>query len=255
MGEDATDKVIGRLREAQPSGIFFVKEHVLPGLGVGQVVVDMPCAAGAVCKGLGHVGGDGPVLLGVLAGHHFEESVAVCRDQGVIVDEIDLILSVGVFVVRLVGIPTHPLYAVHHVPQIVHDIGDAFEVVASFAQSVHVVGVPDFNGAVAIPSDQKMLRLNAYVEDVAIGPQVGKHPLEVLAGAEHVGFVVHVQIAGEADHALGPRHQGVAIQVDSGQHVVGVGTLTHARKRPTGEPGTGVRHVIHVGSGDHLDLG
>ena len=69
-------------------------------------------------EGLSHVGGDGAVLLGVLAGHHLEEGVAVGGGQRVGVVEVDFVLPVGVFVVGLVGIPADAAHGVHHVAQI-----------------------------------------------------------------------------------------------------------------------------------------
>ena len=206
------------------------------------MVVDVAAAAGPVGEGLGHVGGDGPVPLGVLAGHHLEEGVAVGGGQRVGVVEVDFVLPVGVLVVGLVGVPPDAAHGVHHVPQVAHDVGDALEVIAGLAEAVYVVGVIDLNGAVGVPGDQKMLRLDADVEDVALGPGVVQHGLEVLAGTVGMRLAVHEQVAGEPGQAVIPRNTGVGVEVNAGQHIVGVRPLPHAGEGRAGETGPFVQH-------------
>ena len=125
MVDHPADEVVCQFRQSESPGVCFVEEHVFAGDRVLHVVVDVSATAGAIAEGFGHVGGDGAVLLSVLAGHHLEEGVPVGGDQGLIVDKVDFVLAVGVLVVRLVGVPTDALHAVHHVPQVVDDVGDA----------------------------------------------------------------------------------------------------------------------------------
>ena len=219
------------------------------------MVVDVAAAAGAVGEGLGHVGGDGPVPLGVLAGHHLEEGVAVGGGKGVGVVEVDFVLPVGVLMVGLVGVPPDAAHGVHHVAQVAHYVGDALEVVAGLAQAVNVVGVIDLDGAVGVAGDQKMLRLDADVEDVALGPGVVQHRLEVLARAVGMRLAVHEQVAGEAGQPVLPRHWGVGIEVNAGQHIVGVRPLAHAGQGRAGETGPLVQHILEMLHRHHLDLG
>ena len=106
MGKNSADKLIGERRQAQPSWVFVIKEEVLIGDSVRQVVVDMASISDSAGERLGHVSGDGAYLMSELARHHLEERVAVSRCQCVRVCEVDFILAIAVFVVGLVRLPT-----------------------------------------------------------------------------------------------------------------------------------------------------
>ena len=107
----------------------------------------------------------------------------------------------------------------------------------------------------ALLHNQKVFRLDADVEGVAFTPRLAQHPLEVDPRAEGMGHVVNVQVAGKAGDTLGPRQGGVSVQVDTGQHVVGVGPLTHTPHRRPCEPRTGVEDVVQTVGWHHLHLG
>ena len=97
------------------------------------MVVNVPAIARAVGEWLGHVGGDGTVSFGVLAGHHLEEGISVGRRQRVCIVEIYLILAVSVFVIRLVRVPAYSRHPVHHIAQVALDVCDSLEVIARLA--------------------------------------------------------------------------------------------------------------------------
>ncbi len=104
--EDAADKMITELRTTQPSRVREILEQTLAALGVREVKVNVQSAAGAVPERLGHVRGDGSVLLGDLGRRHLEEDRPVGGGESVLVVEIDLELAVGVFVIGLIDAPS-----------------------------------------------------------------------------------------------------------------------------------------------------
>ena len=238
MGEDTAYEVVGELRQTQALLVVLVQEQVLASRCVLHVEVHVPAAARAVGERLGHVRRYCAVPLGVLARHHLKERVAVGGRQRVAVHEVDLVLSIRVLVVRLVGVPAHAGHPVHHVLQVVHHVRDALEVVARLGQGVHAAGVPDLDRAVVLAGYQEVLRLDAYVELVPLVAAFPEHTLQVLPRAVRVGLVVHEQVAREPCHALAPRDERVAVQVDPGQHVVGVGPLPESPEGRAGEPGS-----------------
>ena len=115
MGEDTADEVVGRFRQAKPPRVLLIQEQVVIRGRVGQVVVDVPTAAGPVGKWLGHVGGDSAIVLSVLAAHHLKKGVAVGGCEGIGIDKVDFVLPVCILMVRLVGIPADLAHGLHHV--------------------------------------------------------------------------------------------------------------------------------------------
>src|SRR5262245_42551346 len=79
MAEDTAEEVVRQLRAAQSAAVGSVLEQRLARLGVGEMVVDVEPAAGAIAERLGHVRGDRPVLLRQLRRRHLEEGDAVGR--------------------------------------------------------------------------------------------------------------------------------------------------------------------------------
>ena len=204
MSEYASDEVVRRLRESESLVVALIEEDVLAGRGVGDVVVDVAAAARAVGERLGHVRGDGAVPYGELAGHHLEEGIAVGGCQRITVDEVELVLAVGVLVVGLVRVPPEPRHSVHHIAEVALYVGDSFEVVAGLGERVDVVGVEYANRAVGVARHEEVLRLDARVENVALFTGVVEDALEVDAGIIWVRLVVDVEIGGEPGNALGP---------------------------------------------------
>ena len=120
MTEHPAEEVVRQLRAAQAAPVGRVLEQRLARLGVGEVVVDVQAAAGAVAERLGHVRRDRPVLLGELRRRHLEEGDAVGGGQGVGVLKVDLELGVGVLVVGLVDAPAELVQDRRHLLQVRH---------------------------------------------------------------------------------------------------------------------------------------
>ena len=157
--------------------------------------------------------------------------------------------------VRLIGVPPHASHAIHQVTQVVHHVSDALEVVARLRQGVDVVRVVDCDGAVIVPGDQEMLRLDSDVEGIPLALHPCQHPSEVLARAIHIGLVVHVKVAGEARDALGPGRRAIGVQVYSGHHVVGVWALSQPEDSRPRESSALIDDVVEMGDRHHLGLG
>ena len=238
----------------RPCPSLLVQEQVVARVGVLYVEVDVPAAPRAVRKRLRHVRRYCAMLQGVLARHHLEERVPVGRGQCIVVNEIDLVLAVGVLVVRLVDVPAHAGHPVHQVFQVVHHVRDALEVVARLRQCVHAVGVPDVYRAVFLARHQEVLRLDADVELVPLVPARAEHALQVLPGAVGVDLVVYEQVACKSCDALAPRNERIGVEVYPRQHVVGVGPLPQSPEGRAREPRALVDHVVQVRLRHHLHL-
>ena len=255
MLQNPADEVVRHLGQPETLGVGIVYQDVLPRLGVGYVEVDVAGAAGLVCEGFGHVGGDCSMLSGHLTGHHLEEGVTVGGGEGVGIIEVDLVLAAAVFVVGLVYPPPEAVQAVGHFLQIAEDPGNALVVVTGLFEVVDVIRVEDRNLAVLFAVYEKVLGFNADVKYETLVPQLSQHLLHVLPGAVGMRLAVYEQVRSEACGLGVPGEGSVGVDVDTGGHVVGVGPLAHAVERTPGEARAIVDNVVKRGSWDELDLG
>ncbi len=70
------------------------------------MIMHVGAAPGAIGKRLRHVGRHRTIFRSHLGSHHFEKRVTISGGQGIGVLEIHFILTVRVFVVRLISAPT-----------------------------------------------------------------------------------------------------------------------------------------------------
>ena len=225
------------------------------------MVVRVQAAASAVGKWLGHMRGDGAVPFGDLRGGHLEEDDAVRGGQRVGVVEVDLELPVGVLVVALINPPAHVVERPSQLLQIGHGRRHGAEVVARLGQRVHAVRIPGPDRTVFIARDEKVLRLHAHVEDIALLRGIGEHPLKVGAGAIGMRLPIDEEVAGKAHGVRLPRQPRVRIEVNPRQHIVRVRPLSQAPNRRAGKTRAFVkrvverrhRHHLHFGRAGHID--
>ena len=104
--------------------------------------------------------------------------------------------------------------------------------------------------------NEKMLRLDADVEDVAGGAQFAEDAFQIDARAigETVG---HRRTRSAAKRARPGVHAArrVGGRVDARHHVVRGSVLAHAPDRAAGETGAALRHGVQHLARDHLHLG
>ncbi len=148
--------------------------------------------------------------------------------------------------VRGVGVPAQFLHVPDEGAEVLHPAREALEVVAGFVLPVHSIGVEAFDGAVVPPAHQKMLGLDAHVEDVAFLAEVRQRVLQGRAGAIGPRLAVDMDIAGEAGHAPLPGDQRVRGKIGHGQHVVVVGALAHPPYGRPREAGPAFNQVVEV---------
>jgi hypothetical protein len=178
-------------------------------------------------EGLGHVGGDRPEALGDLARHHLEKRVAIGRGQGVGVLPVDLVLRIGVLVVRGVRLPAELVEVADDRAQVAHRAGEALEVVARLVHRVDAVGVEGGDAAVGEPRHEEVLGLGADHHRVTFPPERLERAPERRARAVGPRAGVDGDVTGEARDPGLPRHQGVGGEVGDRDHVVIVRPLAH----------------------------
>ena len=218
-----------------------------PVSAVGQVKVDVQPAAGAVAERLGHVRGDRAVFFGDLRRRHFEERDAVGGRQRVVIGEVHLVLAVGVLVVGLIDAPAKLFSALVNSCRYCHRRGHRAKVVAGLGQRIDLVGVPGDDRPVVVAGDEKMLRLHADVEDVALLPRNGQHAFADWCAGNTDAASPSTNRSAANRAVLGIQGSGrVAVQVDAGQHVVRMRPLADSPRPRPGESRADVDHVVET---------
>ena len=156
--------------------------------------------------------------------------------------------------IGLIDAPTELVQRCGQILQIRQGRGHGPVVVAGLGQGIDAVGVPRANRPVLIAADQKVLRLHADVEDVALLLHIGQHALEIGAGAIRMGLLIDIEIAREARGVRLPGNRRVGIQVDAGEHVMRMRPLPHAPYSGAGETCADVDGVVQTRRRDHLHL-
>src|SRR5205807_10469974 len=98
--------------------------------------------------------------------------------------------------VRLVNAPIELLQGIVHVAQVISCRRQTFEVVTGLGQRIHLARIPGSNAAIIQASDQKMLRLDAHVEQVSRGPNLIQNSLEINARTKRKWLIIDIQVGG-----------------------------------------------------------
>src|SRR6266481_1732465 len=103
MGQDAAEKMVSESGEAEfAAGIV---EKIGLARAVPQRDMGVTAISGQMHKRFRHKGGTQPMLLGELFDHEFEEHVAICSDERIVIGPVHLELAVCILVITLVGPP------------------------------------------------------------------------------------------------------------------------------------------------------
>src|SRR5262249_16307420 len=157
-------------------------EDIAASLSVRQVIVHVSAAAGTVREGLGHERCDGAVLASCLARQHLEENEAIGGRQSIRVLEVHFVLGICILLARLIDPPVELAKGIVDITKIIARSSEAFEVIARFRQGIDTSWVPWLNPAIAMVNDEKVLRLNADVEDKTSVAKLTQNALQVDAG-------------------------------------------------------------------------
>jgi hypothetical protein len=151
----------------------------------------MAAIPGEVGEGFGHEGGTEVVFFGDRLDHVLKKGVAIGGDEGVGISPVHLKLTVGVFVIVLVGSPTEGQHDIANFGNHVKAAHEGLLVVAGFAGGI--AGVRQLG---AVGAQQEKFTLHPCFDAIAEGFGLAEDVLEDKARGLSEGLAFHEDVGG-----------------------------------------------------------